>query len=238
VSDDEAVRAERLLAAEVKAMELFAEIERRGLVAPGRRDREVSDAIRDLAHEMFAVDKFWHKRIVRSGEHTLRPYQDNPPDRVIGEDDVAFADFGPIFEGWEADFGRTFVLGDDPHKLRLRDDLATIFAAGQSHFLDSPEITGDELFTYVSGLAAARGWEIGAFHTGHLIGDFPHERIDGDKVSLYITTGSDEPMRRPDPSGRLCHWILEIHLVDRVRGFGGFYEQLLDLEHARQLDHL
>jgi Xaa-Pro aminopeptidase len=232
MSEDEAVRAERLLAAEVKAMELFAEIERRGLVAPGRRDREVSDAIRDLAHEMFGVDKFWHKRIVRSGEHTLRPYEDNPPDRVIGADDVAFADFGPIFEGWEADFGRTFVLGGDPDKLRLRDDLATIFAAGQRHFLDSPDLTGDELFTYVSGLAAERGWEIGAFHTGHLIGDFPHERIDGDKVSLYITTGSDEPMRRPDPSGRLCHWILEIHLVDRARGFGGFYEQLLDLEHV------
>jgi Xaa-Pro dipeptidase len=41
--------------------------------------------------------------------------------------------------------------------------------------------------------------------------------------------GSDKPMRRTDPNGRLCHWILEIHLVDRVRGFGGFYEQLLDL---------
>ncbi|MEU7875714.1 hypothetical protein [Dactylosporangium sp. NPDC049140] len=30
----------------------------------------------------------------------------------------------------------------------------------------------------------------------------------------------------------LCHWILEVHLVDRCRGFGGFYEQLLDLQHA------
>jgi hypothetical protein len=36
-------------------------------------------------------------------------------------------------------------------------------------------------------------------------------------------------MRRRDKTGRLCHWILEIHLVDTAREFGGFYEQLLDL---------
>jgi Xaa-Pro dipeptidase len=41
--------------------------------------------------------------------------------------------------------------------------------------------------------------------------------------------GSDKPMRRRDPRAGICHWILEIHLVDRVHGFGGFHEQLLDL---------
>ena len=30
-------------------------------------------------------------------------------------------------------------------------------------------------------------------------------------------------------AGRTCHWILEIHLTDTARRFGGFYEQLLDL---------
>jgi hypothetical protein len=36
-------------------------------------------------------------------------------------------------------------------------------------------------------------------------------------------------MRRRDTAGRQCHWILEIHLTDPAREFGGFYEQLLDL---------
>jgi hypothetical protein len=36
-------------------------------------------------------------------------------------------------------------------------------------------------------------------------------------------------MRRLDPLGRRCHWILEVHLVDRERAIGGFFEQLLDL---------
>jgi Xaa-Pro dipeptidase len=32
---------------------------------------------------------------------------------VIGDDDIVFCDFGPVSEEWEADFGRTFVLGSD-----------------------------------------------------------------------------------------------------------------------------
>jgi hypothetical protein len=41
------------------------------------------------------------------------------------------------------------------------------------------------------------------------------------------------PMRRHDKAGRVCHWILEIHLTDTERQFGGFHEQLLDLGQAR-----
>ncbi|HET9892480.1 MAG TPA: aminopeptidase, partial [Mycobacterium sp.] len=64
---------------------------------------------------------------------------------------------------------------------------------------------------------------------GHLIGEFPHKKIAGPGVEWIIMPGSTKPMRRTDPRGRICHWILEIHLVDRARGFGGFYEQLLDV---------
>jgi Xaa-Pro aminopeptidase len=71
---------------------------------------------------MFGIRRYWHKRIIRAGPNTLQPYRENPPDRVIGADDIVFADFGPIFEEWEADFGRTFVLGDDPVKHRLAAD--------------------------------------------------------------------------------------------------------------------
>lgn len=36
-------------------------------------------------------------------------------------------------------------------------------------------------------------------------------------------------MRRVDRNGQICHWILELHVVDRDRRFGGFFEELLDL---------
>ncbi|GAA4176305.1 M24 family metallopeptidase [Phytohabitans flavus] len=227
----ESERAARLMAAEAKAAELFAEVERRGLIAAGRGDREVSDGIRDLAHEMFGVDRFWHKRIVRSGPHTLQPYRQNPPDRVMTDDDVVFCDFGPIFDGWEADFGRTFVLGDDPVKHRLRDDLPVVFEAGRRYFDTHPDASGEQLFAEVLRLTADAGWEYGGPHAGHLVGEFPHERINGDEIEYYITHGSTQPMRRADRAGQACHWILEIHLIDRDRGFGGFFEQLLDLPH-------
>ncbi|KIZ16467.1 M24 family metallopeptidase [Streptomyces natalensis] len=225
----ESRRVEGLVAAQEKAIALFGEVEKRGLVAPGRGEREVSDLVRDLANEMFGTTKHWHKRIIRSGPNTLRPYRDNPPDRVIGPDDIAFADFGPIFEEYEADFGRTYVFGDDPDKHRLLQDLPRIFDAGRAFFAGRPDITGRQLYAEVERLAAAAGWTIGIWHAGHLVGEFPHETNDGAKAGSYITPENDTPLRRTDRAGRACHWILELHLVDRERGFGGFYEQLLDL---------
>ena len=76
-------RAGRLLDAQASAVALFDEVVTRGIVAPGRGEQEVSDQIRDLANEMFGKTRHWHKRIVRSGPHTLFPYRENPPDRVI-----------------------------------------------------------------------------------------------------------------------------------------------------------
>ena len=178
---------------------------------------------------MFGPTRHWHKRIIRSGPNTLLPYRENPPDRVIDADDIAFADFGPIFEEFEADFGRTFVLGADPVKQRLRDDLPVIFQAGREAFAADPDITGQQLYDAVAALAGQAGWTPGGWHAGHLVGEFPHETIDGARVESYITPGNNTPLRRADRAGRRCHWILEIHLTDPERGFGGFYEQLLDL---------
>jgi Xaa-Pro aminopeptidase len=226
---EETERVAALLDAQAKAAELFTEMQRRALVVPGRGEQEVSDAIRDLAASLFGVSRFWHKRIVRSGPNTLHPYRENPPDRIIGADDIVFADFGPIFADWEADFGRTYVLGGDPVKHQLTRDLSTVFEAGRRYFAQTPDITGEQLYAHICALATDAGWEYGGPHAGHLVGEFPHERIAGDQIEYYIAPGSTQPMRRTDRSGRQCHWILEVHLVDRARGFGGFLEQLLDL---------
>jgi Xaa-Pro dipeptidase len=229
---EEKVRVERLLDAQAKAARLFDEIERRAMIRPGVGEQKVSDEIRDLAAEMFGVTRHWHRRIVRAGENTLQPFREHPPERVIADDDIVFCDLGPIFEEWEADFGRTFVLSDDPDKVAVRDALPRVWEAGRDYFDCHPEVTGAELFDYVVGVARAEGFEWGSPIAGHLVGEFPHKKIVGTGVEWYITPGSNKPMRREDPSGRLCHWILEIHLVDRVRRFGGFYEQLLDLRRA------
>ena len=228
-NEPEQLRAARLLDAQDKAVQLFSEIERRHLIVAGVSERAASDAIRDLAAEMFGVRRHWHKRIVRSGPNTLQPYRKNPPNRVISDDDVVFCDFGPIFAGWEADFGRTFVLGDDPVKHRLRDDLTTVWAAGREFFDTHSDVTGAQLFAHMVGLSEQFGWEFGGSIAGHLVGEFPHQKIKGGRIESYIAPGSDRPMRRLDRAGQQCHWILEVHLVDRPRQIGGFHEELLDI---------
>jgi len=49
----------------------------------------------------------------------------------------------------------------------------------------------------------------------------------GDPARNYIAPGNDEAMQSPDTLGRERHWILEIHLIDKSRSYGGFYERLL-----------
>ncbi|GAA3247904.1 M24 family metallopeptidase [Pseudonocardia petroleophila] len=226
---DEQQRAAELVAAEEKAEELFAEIARRGLIEPGVRETVVSDRVRDLGAELFGIERHWHKRVVRAGPNTLQPYRENPPDRVIESDDIVFLDLGPLLAQWEADFGRTYVLGDDPAKLALQADLPRLWAAGRAHYEATPGITGAQLYAHVAELAREAGWEFGNSHAGHLVGEFPHELVDGEKIESYIAPENPHPMRRTDRSGAVCHWILEIHIVDRARGFGGFHEQLLTL---------
>jgi hypothetical protein len=51
----------------------------------------------------------------------------------------------------------------------------------------------------------------------------------GDSRRFSIRHGNPQPLRAADASGRQRHWILEIHLVDRARQFGGFYEELLTI---------
>lgn len=225
----ESERIASLLDAQAKAVQLFDEIVERGMIRAGIGERALSDEIRDLANEMFGITRHWHKRIVRAGENTLETARDNPPDRIIAADDILFLDFGPIFDEWEADFGRTYVLGDDPVKHAIAADLPRIFDAGRAYFTAHPDITGEQLFHHVVELSTDAGWKFGGVIAGHLVGEFPHEKIKGQEIDSYVAPGSTLPMRREDASGRVCHWILEVHLVDPTGSFGGFYEELLDL---------
>jgi Xaa-Pro dipeptidase len=229
MSEVETKRASALLEAQQKADELFKAVERQGVIRPGALETEINQEIYELAQQMFGISTYWHKRIVRAGRNTLTPYDENPPDLMVGEDDIVFLDLGPVFEAWEADFGRTFVLGSDPVKLKLRDDIGKAFLEGKRHFQSHPEITAAELYLYAKKMAADYGWEFGGPIAGHLIGQFPHERIPGDKITLYVHPDNPNQMRGLNADGQERHWILEIHFVDRARQIGGFYEELLTI---------
>lgn len=224
--DIETARAAYLVDAEKKAVELFAEIER-DLIRSGISEKELSDQIHELGAKRHGVKTHWHKRVIRSGPNCLRPFEDNPPDRIIQDDDILVVDLGPVFESWEADFGRTYVLGNDPHKIRLRDALEPMWLRVKALFLERPDMTGEELYEIACREAEKDGWGFGAHIAGHIVGSFPHERIPRDKTTLYIAKGNDKSMASVGRDGNKRHWILEIHLRDREHQLGGFYEQLL-----------
>ena len=114
---------EKLMDAEAKALQLFQAIETRKLIKAGKSEKQLSEEVFALAFELFGIEKYWHKRIVRAGANTLRPYDDNPPNLIVQQDDILFFDFGPVFEDWEADIGRTYVIGTDFYKLKLKSDV-------------------------------------------------------------------------------------------------------------------
>jgi Xaa-Pro dipeptidase len=217
----------RLVEAEEKAALLFKEIEDRNLIVAGKSEKQLNEEAFLLANEMFGIEKYWHKRIVRSGPNTLQPYNENPPDLTIQENDILFFDFGPIFEDWEADFGRTYVIGADPLRHRLKNDIGTAWYEAKDWFHEQTRLTGAEYFEYVAGLAGKYGWEFGGEIAGHLIGQFPHERLGKGNHGLYVHPENHNDMFLPDVNGDKRNWILEIHFVDRKQQIGGFFEQLL-----------
>ncbi|MES1160057.1 MAG: M24 family metallopeptidase, partial [Bacteroidota bacterium] len=163
----------------------------------------------------------------RSGPNTLLPYHENPPARIIQDDDILFLDFGPIFEDWEADFGRTYVIGNDPLKQKLRRDIELAWQEGKAWFDQQRALTGSELYHYVVEMAKRYGWRHEAEIAGHLIGQFPHERLESGNHGLYVHPENHNDMFLPDAQGNKRNWILEIHFIDRERQIGGFFEQLL-----------
>jgi len=220
---------QELIKAEKKAEKLFKEIEAQGLLIPGITEKELNSSIFNLAFKLFGIEKYWHKRIVRAGKNTLKPYDENPENLMLKPDDILFIDFGPIFEEWEADFGRTYVLGDDLHKKKLALDIEHAWWEGKAYFDKQNKITGAELYAYCHTLAQKYGWEFGGEIGGHLIGHFPHERLEKEDKTNYIHPDNTIDMRALDQKGEERNWILEIHFVDKKKEIGGFFEQLLTL---------
>lgn len=216
-----------LIEAEKKAAQLFSEIENRGLMIAGKTEKQLNQEIFELAFELYGIKKYWHKRIIRAGKNTLKPYHENPENLTIQEDDILFIDFGPIFDEWEADFGRTYVLGNDASKLKIKQDIELAWIDCKNYYNSKKEITGAELYAYAVDCAKKYGWEFGGEIAGHIIGHFPHEKLEKEDKTNYIHTENLTKMSSPDTSGNKREWILEIHFIDSTKQIGGFFEQLL-----------
>lgn len=216
-----------LIKAEKIAIEIFNEAEVRKLIVAGKDEETLNKEIFNLAKELFGIEKHWHKRIVRCGANTLHPYKENPPNKIIQNDDILFFDFGPIIENWEADLGRTYVLGNDHLKLKLKNDIEIAWHETKNWFDQQTDLKASKLFEFAVNKARQYGWEFGGEIAGHLIGEFPHESLEPGNYHLYVHPENHHNMYELDINGQPRNWILELHFVDRENEIGGFYEQLL-----------
>jgi Xaa-Pro aminopeptidase len=219
---------QKLILAEQKSKDLFAAVEKRGLISPGKTERELCEEIVQLAKAEFGIEDHWHKKIVRAGINTLQPFIANPPDRLIQKGDIVFFDFHPVFEGWEADLGRTYVLGSDPRKLKIKQDIEAAWHEANAWYFKQTSLTGAQYFAYVDSLTKRYGYEFGNAIAGHIVGKFPHEQPDDpNDLCLDVHPDNHTDILQRDKAGNKRHWILELHFVDRANSIGAFFEQLL-----------
>tara|TARA_R110001592_G_C13183107_1_gene751158 strand:- start:2593 stop:3261 length:669 start_codon:yes stop_codon:yes gene_type:complete len=214
--------------AEKITIDLFEAIEKSNLITAGKSESQLSFEVCKLASEKFGIENHWHKKIVRTGKNTLCIYPDNPPNEIIQEDDIVILDFGPIINGFEADLGRTYVIGNNPNKVKIKRAVENAWYETQNWYNKQTVLKSSDLFQYVVEKAAEYGYIFGGEIAGHIIGKFPHEQpIDPKSLELDIHPKNHNDMFLLDPNGNKRHWILELLFIDRENQIGGYFEQLL-----------
>lgn len=218
---------QQLMRAQERAKELFYRVDEAGLIVPGKKESTLCSEVVAIARTVFGIEKFWHKNIVRAGKNTQQPFSGNPPDVEIQPDDIVILDFGPIVDGWEADLARTYVIGSDPVKQKLKTDVENAWNEAAAWFAKQDRLTGSAYFNFITSLAHRHGYEYGNEIAGHIVGPFPHEQLAAGDLGLDIHPDNHQDMFLKDPNGNSRNWILEIHFVDRINGVGSLFEQLL-----------
>ncbi len=214
--------------AEQVTIKLFDAVEKSNLIIPGKSEAQLSSEVCDLAFEKFGIENQWHKKIVRAGKNTLCIYPDNPPDEIIQDDDIVILDFGPIVDGYEADLGRTYVIGKNAGKLKIKDDVEKAWYETKDWCVKQTSLKSSDLFQYVVEKATEYGYTFGGEIAGHIVGKFPHEQpSDPKSMELDIHPENHNDMFLPDAKGDKRHWILELLFIDKENKTGGYFEQLL-----------
>ncbi len=216
---------EKLLNAEKTAIELFDAVEKSNLIIAGKSEAQLSLEVCNLALEKFGIKNHWHKKIVRAGKNTLCIYPDNPPDEIIQEDDMVILDFGPIVDGYEADLGRTYVIGSNARKLKIKGDVENAWYETRDWYKKQTCLKSSDLFKYVVEKATEYGYTFAGEIAGHIVGKFPHEQpLDPKSLELDIHPQNHDDMFLLDADGNKRHWVLELLFIDKENEIGAYFE--------------
>lgn len=183
------------------------------LLTPGMTEIEAKTLLEKTMDES-GLEKRWHPTKMRIGKNTVKSFREESEPIILSENDLFFVDIGPVFLNHEADYGETFVIGNNPEFTHLRDSTRKVFDLCKKEFLEN-KLTGKELYEFAETIAHKLGLRLNTAMYGHRLGDFPHAVYSRDKLGLIEFS--------PTPN----LWILEIHLINDSIGRGAFFEDLL-----------
>lgn len=202
---------EGILAARQRSMEAVQEIA--ALLRPGMNTREAITVADAHLHRMGASHN-WHPTYVRFGIDTQSPaVQPTDFQRVLRQDDVFVLDIGPVWDGYEGDYGNTFVVGTDAAGKRCAQAARDVFHRARLDWLAGTSGTAlyERADAYAREYGCALVWEI----PGHRVADFPHALYGKHKLADADFV----------PSNGI--WVLEIQVRDLALPVGAFYEDVL-----------
>ncbi|MGY2400589.1 M24 family metallopeptidase [Pseudomonas sp. SDO5271_S396] len=159
----------------------------------------------------------WHPTYIRFGDDTVRPPREGiDRQRRLRASDIVVVDLGPVWDGYEGDYGDTFVFGDSPLHLACRTALHEVFDETREAWLRG--LTGRELYDFAEQSAESKGWKLARNLAGHRLADFPHALFES-KVLADLEIPPSE-----------MAWVLEIQLCHPTEPVGGFFEDMLMLQ--------
>ena len=156
----------------------------------------------------------WHPTYIRFGDDTVRtPRQGIDLQRVLRTTDIVVVDVGPVWDGYEGDYGDTFVFGQhDLHHACVKA-LHEVFAETRQAW--GRGLTGRELYDFAEHSAKSKGWQLERNLAGHRVADFPHVLYGQDKLAEVEIVPSE------------VVWVLEIQLCHPTEPVGAFFEDIL-----------
>ena len=182
-------------------------------LSPGMSSAEAR-AQADTWLRALGAERNWHPTIIRFGDDTTCTSRDlGDPQRLLKENDIVFIDIGPVWDGYEGDYGDTFVLGDDPVHQRCARAARAVFDETREAWLGGAD--GIALYAFAETAALRHGCTLVHEMAGHRIADFPHALYGRHKLAHAGFAPGDGL------------WVLEIQLRDRERPVGAFFEDVL-----------
>lgn len=182
-------------------------------IQAGMTEKDGHDLLESMLDES-GLEKRWHPTKMRMGVNTVLNFRDNSEDYILKENDIFFADVGPVYYNHEGDYGESFVIGNNPELKHLVDATKTIFYTTQKAWSEQ-KLTGRALYEFAAKEAEKLNLRLNSNMYGHRLGDFPHA------VHTKAKLG-DIPFT---PAPHL--WVLEIHLIDDKLKRGAFFEDIL-----------